>query len=298
MYDQELKNRFLEEGGLSVGTQKTFQYILNKASKTEEDLGSVYNLNPYGCDQLLYSFSAKSEGVVFVLISCFKQYVDFAKVNNLVNDDFNYFSTLKGLDAVVKYVDKTTELHKYISYDELLELQNLCVNAQDIVIPELLFIGIKGEEAVELLNLKKTDILPNKIILPNREIGITDRTYEIIENAINETVYLKGNGEAVSNAKSDVINPGEFILRPSKPNNYGQLGYAAFQSRVIKIKTYFDNPYLTPTNIWISGMIHLGKQIKSQKSELTKVDFQYINHIFGISEDSWSQTKLKISRLI
>jgi hypothetical protein len=48
----------------------------------------------------------------------------------------------------------------------------------------------------------------------------------------------------------------------------------------------------------VSGMIHLGKKILSEKGELQKNDYDYINKSFGIFSGDSNSTKLKIGRFI
>lgn len=303
MYNEKIKKRFLEENDLLENTRRTYGYILTKASEFESEIveggKNIYDMTPYECDQLINAFSRRSEGVIFVIITCLKQYVDFAKVNNLIeNDAYNYFSTLTGIDTIRKYLDKTADENKYISYEQLIEMESYCLNAQDAVIPELLFVGIKGDEASELLELKQDCIFPDKIVLSDREIPISQRTYQLIQDAINQDEYHNGNGDTTGKAKTRPINDSDYVLKPAGTHLQGQITYAAFQARVIKIKNYFDNPYLSPTNIWTSGMIHVAKQIKEEKGELTREDYQYINKLFGIAHAPWSQTKFRIDRFV
>lgn len=299
MLNQELKERFIKESDLVESTQKNFRYILKKGGTTEDEFNKdICEFTPYECDQLLFSFSARSESMVFVLVSCFRQYVDFCKSNNLTRDDFNYFSTITGSENVRSYVDKTVSLKKYITYEELLEMEELCVNAQDAVIPELLFLGIKGEQAAEIRDLEISQIREDKIILPNREIPISDRSYNLILDAYNQRYFIKGNGETDAKSTKMSIPPGNKILRSAGNKATAELGYPTFQLRIIRIKDYFGNPYLTATNIWMSGMIHLAKQIKLEKGELEKEDWIFLNKRFGYGEAYWSQSKLRISNYI
>lgn len=314
MRNQDLKNRFLKEGDLAVSTQRTFMHILTKGARTEEDFNKdIYEFTPYECDQLLFSFSASSEGMVFVLISCFKQYFDFCKLNNLDNiDELNYFATITGLETVRKYVNPTVIENKYITYEQLLEIEGLCINEQDAVIPELLFIGIKGESAEDLLGLdisqiKKIEFKTEdgkwnteyKIMMKDREIPISERTYDLIIDAYEQIEYLKGNGEYEGKSKKlNLESTSTRILKVASRGVDSELSYGTLQSRMIRIKEYFGNPYLTMTNIWVSGMIHLAKQIKEEKGELKKEDWVFVNKRFGYPEQYWSQTKLRLKHLI
>jgi hypothetical protein len=236
--------------------------------------------------------------MVFVIVTCLKQYVDFCKTNNLTVDNFNYFSTITGVETVGKYVDKTALENRYITYEQLIEMEDLCINPQDAVIPELLFNGVKGERAIEILELEKENIKEDRIVLEDREIPISTRTYQLIMEAYEQKEYLKGNGDYDGYSPKMFLPDGSNILRSSGTVNHGKLGYQALAARVTRIKEYFGNPYINITNIWISGMIHLAKQIKEEKGDLTKEDWIKISKQFGYPEQHWSQTKLRIERLL
>jgi hypothetical protein len=313
MYNAEIKQRFLDESNVISSTKKNYKYILEKADRTEKALGEngkdIYEMTPYECDQLIYSYPRKSEGVIFVLVSCLKRYFEFCKSINLVSaEDFNYFETLKGASDIQKYLDMTAIDKKYITVDELDEIQGLCANQQDAVIPELLFIGLGGDRASELLNLKVSDVksshidkngvkIPAKIILENREISISERTYEIISDAVEQSVYLRGNGEADIQVMEFEMNDSEYVLKPAGKTKVGQLGYPALLQRVNRIKKYFGNPYISPTGLKVSGQIYMAQQIKSEKGEVNKEDYIEIGKRFG-SNLAWNIIKSKIERYI
>jgi hypothetical protein len=313
MYNREFKERFLEESDIEPSTQKTYRFVLEKAEATELNLGKdIYAFTPYECDVLINSFSRRSTQMVSVIISVLKRYMDFCISNNQVEKDyFNYFSTISGQPDFKKYVDKTALENKFITFDGLLEIQKILRNAQDMVQVELLFCGVNGKEGEELLNLKVKDVIAEKrtningvvkiesakIILPNREIPITNRTHGIIVDAVDQTEYYKGNGECISDVKNETmpINRTEYVLRAGGSTKSGKLTYPTLQMRINRIKEFFGNPYLTLTSIWHSGMLYQLSQIKETKGDVTKEDYQKINKLFGYGENYWYQSKVRFS---
>jgi hypothetical protein len=297
LYNKDFKEEFLNEKKVIESTKKFYRYIFEIASKTEESLGKdIYSFYPTECDALITSFPCRSEGAISGIVSCFRTYMDFCIKCNAA--DFNYFANIIGSEAFRRYLDKNAEKSMYMSRDELTEMQQFIENAQDAVITELAFVGIFGEKAEEILNLTKDNINPNKIILPNREILITDTTYEIIENAINQKEYSIANGESSGSMVIKVINDSEYVLRPSGRSKFGQLGYVALLGRLNRIKQYWDNPYINLTSLWTSGQIHTGKQIKAQNGELTKDDYMNICNIYGENPERWHVIKSRIEKYI
>jgi hypothetical protein len=311
MFNPEIKERFLESLNMLDSSKTNFRYILSKAERTESALNKdVCMFNPKEDDALLNSFPRRSEGVIAVTVSCFKQYFDFCKSINLIpQEEFNYFESIKGRADLERYIDKTAINNKHISFDELIEIENLCANEQDAVIPELFYVGLGGDQASELLNLKLSDVIasyvdkddikvPPKIVLQDREIMITERTYDIIRSAIQQGIYLKANGEN-NDFKSPTmeINPSDYVLRPAGKTRFGQLEYSTFLMRVNRIKQYFGNPYINPTSLKISGQVYMAQKIKEEKGELTKEDYLEIGRVFG-STLPWNVIKSKIDRYL
>jgi hypothetical protein len=288
MYNDKIKSLFFNSlKGYAEGTIRNYKFILNKASETEKMLDKdIYNFTLEECDKLLKSYSNKSLNMVCVNKSCLESYIDFCIYQGHISPfQPNFFKSLSRRD-LNRYVDFNTINNKYISYDELRELEEQCVNGQDAVGVRLLFIGVKGEECVELLNLRVKNIREDRIILPHREVMIDENSYSLIQEAINQKVYEKGNGEVNITSKSShmVINQSEYVLRPSGSSKQGELNYNTFRVRINRVREYFGNPYINIRNIWFSGIIHMLKQIKNKNGVLTNQDYINIHKIYGYNE--------------
>lgn len=291
MYNVELKERFLSE--YIPNTAKNYRYILEKASDTEEFLDKdICNFNSSERDKLISSYSNRSRLAVDVVVSALRKYTDFCIASGLVPDRVNYFGTIGGTD-LDDYIDQTAISNKYVTLEQLREMQDTCFNPQDAICPELPFLGIKGKEACEILNIKKTDIKEDRIILPDREIMISSKTYALIQDAIEQNIYFSGNGESDAISTERVMNDSEYLLKPSGKDKH-DMTYSAYINRIARIKRYFNNPYITINNLWVSGMIHRLKAIKEEKGELNKEDYQQINVEFGFDAKYWSQTKTRV----
>jgi hypothetical protein len=111
-------------------------------------------------------------------------------------------------------------------------------------------------------------------------IAITPRTYQVIDDAIEQTEYKKGNGETDAKVPALEINPSDFVLRVAGKTKSGQLSVQSYLARFNKIKSWLDNPYITPTNVRVSGQIHLAKEMKEASGE---VDYIEIAKRFSIN---------------
>ena len=100
-------------------------------------------------------------------------------------------------------------------------------------------------------------------------------------DAIEQTVYLKGNGETDANNPMLEINPSEYVLRVAGKTKFGQITVQSYLARFNKIKSWIDNPYITPTNVRVSGQIHAAKEIKERNGEVTREDYIEIGKRFN-----------------
>jgi hypothetical protein len=231
--------------------------------------------------------------------SILETYVDWCIQEGYVSTRINYFQGLSKQD-LKNFVDYEAQQNKYITYEELLDMEQQCINAQDAVLPRLVFIGIRGDECSELINLKVSDVHSNKIVLPDREIKIDDSTYMLILDAINQTEYMRGNGAVSESAKTDkmAINSSDYVLRAAGSTKMGKIEYQALRMRLTRIKDYFGNDYLNFRNIWFSGMLHKARMIEKTKGEVTIEDFKQIHKEFGYNPIYAFKTQIEYRELV
>lgn len=301
-----LKERYLENlanNGYSEGTIRNYKYIIagKIAQQAEEDFGKdIYEFTYEECIDLLKRFNNRSLDIVAVNKSALESYIDFAIQEGYVPSRINYFTGLQRSDLEI-FVDKNAIKNRYLTYDELLELENMCNNAQDSVIYRLLFIGVRGQQCEEMLNLKVSDVFKDHIKLPDRDIPIDEYTYDLIQEAINQKTYLKNNGDVSPTNKSGStveLKESEYVLRASGSTKEGQISYTALRVRFDKIRRFWDNPYLNMRNVWFSGMIHELKNIKQATGEITKEDLIKVHKQFGYNEAYIFKTLTEIEKYL
>jgi hypothetical protein len=295
MYNSELKNRYLNAGKYSEFTLTNYRYILRKAEKTELALDKdIHNMNVDELHNLLHSYGFKTKESANIGVTTIRRYIDFCIEQGYVPSRINFLDAIGGSD-LERFVDVSAKEQRIISYDDLLEVEELrCENAQDAVIPELIFMGLKGEALSELINLKVTDVKPDRIILPNREISIDLRTYKIIQDAIDETAYQRSNGEPSESSRFNeyIINPTEYVIRVAGSTKGGKINYQSLMMRLSRLKEYFGNDYLNATVLHYSGMVHKAKQIIQDKGTITKEDYADIGKIYDYED--WYIVKNKV----
>ncbi|MBW5468316.1 hypothetical protein GPJ61_10650 [Brevibacillus formosus] len=184
---------------------------------------------------------------------------------------------------------------QFITKQEIDAIIDQCYNDQDSVILSLLFEGAGGREVSELRNLKREQVNDEKrtLILINdkeetREIQISEQCLKLINGAIKQKDYLKGNGEMRQDhlkETSELIETG-YVIRPAKTRNVHmeQVSPHLIYGRLHALEEYFGLDNLRVKTIQRSGMIWMGKQLLERDGELGKEQYYEICQQFGISQ--------------
>jgi integrase len=308
-----LKERFLSQ--YDENTRRMYKYVLGKSNDMEEQLDKdVCNFTFEEADLLLYGFNAKSWQSIATQKTIFARYVDFAISEGYVPTKINYFSdSLIGNDTLEKYINKTAMEHKYITFDQLNEIEGFCENPQDEINFELLYFGVKGENGEELVNLeiKDVDKENNQLTLTRNDgtqriIEVPERVIEKIHDAIEQKQYKKSNGvvdESVRTPEFEIIET-KYILRVAGRERLGRVDPQIISSRLKKICAWYGDffEHLNPTNVWVSGQIYYAKQYMKKNGlkpeELKRQDYMTINRHFGYDEKYWFTTKNRILKYL
>lgn len=238
MFNSEVKEQFLKEmtehGVISENTAKTYRNLFRRTytfieKKKKKDL---YQLTFKEMEKLLQLFEANNRSTIESYARVISSYLNWATEKGFTEK--NVIGDLKP-DDFEKYLEKS---ETYLTEDRLLDIEENCKNAQDAVILRMLFNGFSGKNLSEIRNLKKQDIDKNKkmIRLVNtlkedpstglpvdftyRWEPVDDYTLELIEDAIQETTYMKKNGEIAQGPSGRAreyteLVDNDYVVRPS-----------------------------------------------------------------------------------
>ena len=156
-----------------------------------------------------------------------------------------------------------------ITKDEVVEITNELVNAQDKFIILALFNGIMGEDMIELRELKVKDIdfEKNIINVAGREVEMDAKFASIAKEAIKQKTYIFQNSDSIHASEDYEINTdSEYVVRvkPTEKNNQGldSISYSGLRARARKILESIGVKEITPQTLVTSGAIHKLLSIK------------------------------------
>ena len=276
LYNSKIKEEFLDN--YPSNSMHMYESLFLRSSSTESKLKKdIFDFNEMEIVSFFknlgmrYKSTARSYGRILTI------YIDFAIKNNYKKNNNNplRIETTKWFE---NFVDDSVNVFFNISELEIIEQH--CVNPQDAVIFRLLFEGVQGKACSELRNLKKSDINyeDEELTLTDadgstRILGVTTECLELIDEAIEQTIYYKSNGQMQERENirnyTDLIYS-EFVIRSSntgKNKIVGAVDRNVIYRRISTIeKTYGDmNPSaserLNAKNISRSGMIFYAQDI-------------------------------------
>jgi integrase len=210
MYNEEIKNKFIETKGKSVNA---FRVLFNY--KTEPfELAYGKDLYDFTVEELQEVISnskfTPKKSTIEVTISRISVYLDWAVENGYIKE--NLIKKYREMFDVDLFID-LTELQSYIITNEEIEnIINLLNNAIDAVFISLIF--YEGLTKEELVNLRKQDINVdnNSIILFDidntvREINVSEKTMSLLKDAAKQNIYVRQNG------KQYLLKNNDYIIR-------------------------------------------------------------------------------------
>ena len=297
--DSANKEDFLNT--LNPSTAKTLKGVLLKVDRFEKLIGkSVYDFNLAEVNELIENeFSYKSVATVRTGISYIKKYINYCIEHNLTT--LNPFEIITDYS---QYVNKSAMENKYLTYQEVREIEEKLVNFNDRCMLELLFNGLKPDE---LVNLKETDIdfKEKSIIATDKKdnvrkiFGCSDRCFELLKLTISQQAYYLNNGTAQSRKDPNKILKNGLGVRTLKfPESVYVFKTAGskkidtpmeqkgLQARVRVIREWVGNSYITVTNLYHSGILHEAYSMMREKGvkELDRYEVAQIAGKFNYCE--------------
>ena len=303
MYNKEIKAEFLS---YYTGASKiTYGRIFLKSAATEEMFGKdLYEFNLEEIKLVLMDLTPMSYASSQTHGSIISNYISWAIEKGLRSNNINPLQTVDP-DWYKIFVPKRK---RYITEAELVYIETICVNAQDYVIPRLIFEGVGGEGWNELRNLKKGDIdfENNELTLfdgkNKRSLKVSNSCIKAIEEAIAQEDYEKKNGlmsTDYARLRRDLkLVDNEYVLRNSLTRTKDPTmpidNYTIFR-RIRLIRDVVGHPFIKAKSIQISGMLDLAKKMQSENGKLKKEHYIEIADIFNLNKKTWHIIKRTIN---
>ena len=292
MYQSEMKEGFIKDYMRSRVVARTSLYsLLRKTEPFEEKYDkdcSRFNQNEV--ITMYTEFKAKSVYVLLNYNTILKAYCAWRRYYHKEKVTESYENiTIELLKPCVP-----EESNKFLSREEIIEIEDQLYNWTDKAILECLWEGISGPSMIDLVNINKSmvDFKEKAMYFSDgRIVNLTDRLCEFLSKAFDETEYMC-YGETLRVKKLAGIGN----LYKERDNAYATDSNDKYFRWVYrKVQNFRDHvgiPGLTMKNIHISGMYHYLCQAMQEtwldlKSFLRSEDGKRLADKYGFHSESY-----------
>jgi hypothetical protein len=314
-YNPELKKAYLDTIK-KESTRENTGSILQRVKPFEEEKGKdVCEFNFNEIAELWGFFRFPSIRMAFTIVSIISKYIDFCIDNGQSSINYNWAKSYFNLEGVKPFVSKVAIKKKVVTKEDLKNIMEFCVNAQDKAIFMGRFEGLGGRAKAEnsleeLRNLKLSDcntetnyVIARKDDGNTRLVKVSKETMDIFIEAYNQKTYLVNNGSSRAKKKELDLIDSEYILKSGDigtefNSEDSRVSAQLIRRRLKSIAKKYGNDFLTTSNILLSGMVDCAKQIKEKDGEIEKYDYEYICEKFGMNPKRWYNIKVEIENYL
>lgn len=292
MYKSEVKEGFIKDYMRSRVVARTSLYSLfRKTEPFEEE--SKKDCSQFNQDEVLgmyTEFKAKSVYVLLNYNTILKAYCAWRRYYQKEKTTESYDSiTIELLKPCVP-----ADSNKFLSREEITEIEEQLYNATDKAILECLWEGISGPSMNDLVGINKFMVNSREKTIyfsDGRSVKLTERLYDLLTKAFDETDYMC-YGEALRVKK--LVGIGS-LYKERDNAHAADSDDRRFRWVYRKVQNFRDHvgiPGLTMKNIHISGMYHYLCQGMQEtgldlKSFLRSDDGHDLAEKYGFHSDSY-----------
>lgn len=256
----DIKKEFIKEYCRSrIVSETSLNGVLNRVQAIERNVGK--EITEFSQEEILNifrKFNLTSVNTLQNYNNYLKAYCDF--VIYKTNNGTNHFANI-GKEVLKTCIDEDTKKNKYITYEQLYEIQTQLLNYTDSAILECLWNGISGKELHDLTHLERNQVNASNMEITfedGKVIKIYPELCELLDKAFNETdMVCYGEGTKVKKVE------GYGRLYKVRDNAYKDSDSVRFRwvyRKIMIIREYVGLPNMSMKTLQGSGMLHYIKQ--------------------------------------
>lgn len=303
-YNEEVKNRYLNESNFSEDTKSVIASLFEKTRTTEIFYGDdLYSFTLSQIDKVMKLMSSSTYNSALNNKSRLNRYISWAIENGLRKSNIN---PLQGTtdEWTEQYVDRVSK--RYLSEIEINDIIEELDSYQDKALVRAIFEGISGVGFSELLSMRISNIHNDKIQVKNknksepRMVSISNKLKKLLYKAYEETEYFYPIGDSVT----ELTENEDRILKATvwKNSKNNELKAHNITRRMSNIKERFDLEEFSVKTVLDSGKIKMAYEIiKKSRKRLEKEDYGLIGDQYDmnkITNDGYSYHNISIIKRV
>lgn len=252
----DIRSEFIKEYSRSrIISDTSLNSLLNRVAKIEKEKDkNIISFSEQEILEMYRSFNLTSVHTLQNYNNYLKAYCDF--IIYKTNDGNNNFTGINK-DVLKTCVNEDMRKNKYISYEQLQNIEAELLNFTDAAILECLWHGISGKELTDLTHLERSQVDQDRMEIvfnDGRIIKIYPRLYDLLDSAFDEIEYMC-YGEDINVKRVE----GKNQLYKVRDNAYKDTDSVRFRwvyRKIIIIRDYVGLPNLSMKSLQGSGMLH------------------------------------------
>lgn len=283
LYNADIKEKFI--GTYSSKSQIPYRNAFEKSKGFEYELDrDIYDFDLVDFESLFKQFANVYQSRLRSIGRIYSAYIKWAISEGLSKHSKNPLAEVK-TSWFEQFVRKAKLFYSDV---EILHIENMCKNKQDAVIIRLVFEGVLGQAGAEIRNLKISDIKPNNGLLltdedgSTREIDVSPRCIQLIEQAFHEKRYYKSNGfmKPTENVRdyTDLIE-NDFVIHSSntgRDKNIGAVDKFVLYRRITTIENQLGLENFNIKNISRSGMLAFANYLMKEHYKTNELNLMIL----------------------
>lgn len=172
MWNQELKERFIEEMEDATITKHMLKRLFGKKTVQDEQLlqKDVSNFTSLEIKNMYKGFAERSIPILFNYNSQLSKYTDWCIKQGLVKDRQNHFKEFSSIDLET-FVNLAAIDKRIIDRQQVLDWCDQLINVGDKFLLLAIFEGIAGDGYSDIVNLKISDFNGNQVKLKSGRVA-------------------------------------------------------------------------------------------------------------------------------
>ena len=276
LYNEDIKKRYLSEKEKSLTiTSNYIDVQFRKVSETEYELNKdVSNWTTYEIIEYYKLLNLTSFESLLCLNSILSQYTQFCLENSLVRDNQNHY--LECTELLTGCLNKAILDKKIVDRQTVLGWVDELPNPKDQFVLLSLFEYGKSKDFKDIVYASKTNVDKenNTLELEERNVHISDKLMEIIDDCVKEDTYYSISGKGV---KVMPLTDYGYIVKSYPNQNMSLSEFQKGRNIYIACQRIFDylgiGEWMNPNSISEAGKLYM---IRERAKELNITPLQYI----------------------
>lgn len=288
-FNNEIKHSFLSN--YPEESQNTYAYVFRKSAEMEDLIEKdLFNFSVKQTERFLKSLELSTLNAIKTYGRVVSSYFNWA-IENGYRKDENFLKNI-GSDWFNQFINEEKSLY---TIQEIREIENQLVNYQDKIVLRLIFEGVYGRMASELVNLTINDVEGNILHLVNddgskRDVEVSDESITFIKKAYNEEEYFNKNGESTGKRSVSKLIKNDYIIRTTESKgtiNTTKASNFLIYRRLTIIEEFMGIKSLKPKMVMWSGAFHMGKELYLRDGELGDNQYEQIFRKYDMKDSKY-----------